>query len=206
MAPGDELISDTGTPRGLYGRYPGLRQMAVKGYYYMALSGTSMATGVAAGVVAHVLEANRDENRGGPELTPNAVKAILQYTAIPLVDDDGHAYDALTQGAGGVNAKGAIELARSIDNSAPVGSYWLTRPVDSYTEIGAATHAWAQHIVWGDDIVWSDSVFNRVEAWARNIVWGNARNIVWGNAFNIVWGNLFDVVQSRASSEELTSP
>ncbi len=54
VAPGDELISDTGTPRGLYGRYPGLRQMAVKGYYYMALSGTSMATGVAAGVVAHV--------------------------------------------------------------------------------------------------------------------------------------------------------
>ena len=79
---------------------------------------------------------------------------------------------------------------------------------DSYTAIGDATHAWAQHIVWGE------SVFNRVEAWARNIVWGNARNIVWGNAFNvvwgearnIVWGNLCDVVQSRASSEELTSP
>ena len=49
---------------------------------YMRLSGTSMAAGVASGVVALVLHANRD-------LTPNAVKAVLEYTSIPVLDDDG---------------------------------------------------------------------------------------------------------------------
>ena len=40
---------------------------------YMRLSGTSMAAGVASGVVALVLHANHG-------LTPNAVKAVLEFT------------------------------------------------------------------------------------------------------------------------------
>ena len=41
---------------------------------YLSLSGTSQAAPVVAGTVALMLQAN-------PSLTPNAVKAILQYTA-----------------------------------------------------------------------------------------------------------------------------
>ena len=67
---------------------------------YLSLSGTSMAAPVVSGTVALMLQAN-------PALTPNAVKAILQYTA-----QCPPGYDPLTQGAGFLNAKGAVELAR----------------------------------------------------------------------------------------------
>ena len=66
---------------------------------YLSLTGTSMAAPVVAGTVALMLQAN-------PNLTPNAVKAILQYTSQAYPG-----YDALTQGAGFLNAQGAVELA-----------------------------------------------------------------------------------------------
>ena len=67
---------------------------------YLSLSGTSMAAPVVSGTVALMLQAN-------PALTPNAVKAILQYTAQPYAG-----YDSLTQGTGFLNASGAVQLAR----------------------------------------------------------------------------------------------
>jgi subtilisin family serine protease len=68
---------------------------------YLSLTGTSMAAPVVTGAIALMLEANA-------ALTPNAVKAILEYTAEAR---DGYNY--LTQGAGFLNARGAVELARA---------------------------------------------------------------------------------------------
>jgi serine protease AprX len=65
---------------------------------YLTLTGTSMAAPMVSGTVALMLQAN-------PRLTPNLVKAVLEYTA----QDFG--YDALTQGAGFLNARGAVQLA-----------------------------------------------------------------------------------------------
>ena len=44
-------------------------------------------------------------------LTPNALKAVLQFTAFRLKDASGTFYDTLTQGTGEVNAEGALRLA-----------------------------------------------------------------------------------------------
>ena len=67
---------------------------------YMALSGTSQASAVVAGVAALMIQAN-------PRLTPNLIKAILEYTSQEYAG-----YSPLEQGAGFLNALGAVRLSR----------------------------------------------------------------------------------------------
>ena len=158
----------------------------------MRLSGTSMAAGVASGVVALVLQANSN-------LTPNAVKAILEYTSIPVFDDDGTRFDALAQGAGQIEVSGSVALARAINPNAPVGTPWLSTSLTPTTTIGGQPYAWSQSIIWGARRVAGENLLSEQRpGWALNIVWGEGLgseddNIVWGNRFddddNIVWGN-----------------
>ncbi len=162
---------------------------------YMRLSGTSMAAGVASGVAALVLDNN-------PHLTPNTVKAILEYTAIPVNDDTGALYDPLSQGTGQIQATGAVMLARAINPGASAGSPWLSSSFAPSTLIGGRFYTWSQSILWGNRRVIGTQLLNEQRpAWALNIVWGEGvgaedDNIVWGNNFgdddNIVWGNSFD--------------
>ena len=78
VAPGVGIESLADPHSTLYATLPGMlsrrhrSRLAFKPY--LSLSGTSMSAPVVAGTVALMLEAN-------PKLTPNAVKAILQYTA-----------------------------------------------------------------------------------------------------------------------------
>ena len=94
-----------------------------------------MSAAVVSGVVAVMVEAHRDgkHDRGDPDLGPNAVKAILQFTAFPM---DG--VDTLTQGAGALNAVGAIRLAAAIDTTSAPGEWWLTESVTPVDFIGGA--------------------------------------------------------------------
>jgi serine protease AprX len=138
---------------------------------YLSLSGTSMAAPIVSGTVALMLQAN-------PALTPNAVKAILQYTA--QVND---AYDPLTEGAGFLNTLGAVRLA---------GYYATAEPGQPYP----FQEMWGKRIVWGNHMLTGGVILPSGNAWSLGTTWGvamhaNGDNIVWGTARtgdNIVWG------------------
>jgi serine protease AprX len=112
---------------------------------YLSLTGTSMAAPVVSGTVALMLQAN-------PALTPNAVKAILQYTAEASPN-----YDVLTQGAGFLDAQGAVQLAQLFGTAAGE----------------PATASWARHLVWGKRYVWGGLLLRDSSAWATNVPWGD---------------------------------
>jgi subtilisin family serine protease len=141
---------------------------------YLSLTGTSMAAPVVSGTVALMLQAN-------PALTPNAVKAILQYTAQQYPG-----YNGLTQGAGFLNAVGAVRLARFYANAQP-GDKIPTQKM------------WSKHIIWGNHRLMGGAIDATANAFSAGTTWGAAHlddgeNIVWGTACgdaecgNIVWG------------------
>jgi hypothetical protein len=142
----------------------------------LSLSGTSMAAPVVAGTAALMLQAN-------PSLTPNAVKAILQYTA-----EERPGYDALTQGAGLLNAVGAVRLAQFFAAAEPGDAYPLQR-------------MWSKTIIWGSHRLNGGVIDPRANAYATSTTWGTSgtssgENIIWGttcedgceNLDNIIWG------------------
>jgi len=190
VSPGHNIVAVAAKNGYLYQTYP---QLKADDPNYMILSGTSMATAVTTGSVALLLEANRSANNYPyhPSLTPNAVKAILQYTAVGIHDDAGIEYDPLRKGAGSLNAKGAIDLGRAIDTSRPTGSWWLTTSPYHWTTIGGETLTWNQAIVWGSAIVGGSTIGTHETSWGTAIVWGSTNTwssaIVWGS--NIVWTN-----------------
>jgi serine protease AprX len=128
---------------------------------YLALSGTSMASPVVSGAIALMLQAN-------PSLTPNLVKAILQYTA-----EDKH-YRPLAQGAGFLNARGAVELARSF---AAGRSMARSRQGDP--------SPWSGAISWGNHRLAHGQLLPGANAWRTDVVWGSPRT---PDGLNVMWG------------------
>jgi len=135
---------------------PGTMQ---RGYLpYLSLTGTSMSAPVVAGTVALMLQAN-------PALTPNAVKAILQYTSQVYPN-----YDPLTQGAGFLNAAGAVEMSLAFADS---------------THRVADASSWSRHVIWGNQRIRGGRLAADGSAWAPGVAWGAARtpagqNVDWG--------------------------
>ncbi|HEY7285081.1 MAG TPA: S8 family peptidase, partial [Vicinamibacterales bacterium] len=138
---------------------------------YLSLSGTSMAAPVVSGTIAAMLQAN-------PALTPNAIKAILQYTAQTYAG-----YDPLTEGAGFLNGIGAVRLARFYATAQP-------------GQVVPTQQMWSRHIIWGNQQLTGGVPVATANAFALGTTWGSAKtvtgqNIVWGTMAegdNIVWG------------------
>jgi len=191
VAPGVSLVSDAPKSSALYTAYPEL--MKTKGRNnFGVLSGTSMAAAVTTGVAAVLIEANRASHPGS-FLSPNAVKAILQYSALPVDDANGDNFDVLAQGTGEINVRGASELASAIDTRFR-GFRWAVDRISPATFIGGDVEPWSRTILWGATLVSNPDLFAR-GLLDENIVWGtlarNGENIVWGTlatAENVVWG------------------
>jgi serine protease AprX len=174
VAPGAFLVSvestssnlstkytDLVVPSSLYGAPPGEKD-------YFTLSGTSMAAPVVSGIAALMLHKN-------PSLTPNLVKAVLQYTA----EDRG--YDVMTQGAGYVNAVGALEAASKITASPEQyngGDYWLSAPLSGSSLINGESVLWTGFAVWGEAVLWGGVLNSDYESlWGLSVLWGNAGSL-----------------------------
>jgi serine protease AprX len=198
VAPGVALASDAPEHSELYRIYPELRMKERKGKY-ARLSGTSMAAATATGVAALALQASRAVNndRG---ISPNALKAVLQYTAVPVRRQTGAEYEPLAQGAGQVNGPGAIAMALAINTEMPSGQPWLRMHVRPVSLIAGEFHAWSRALVWNDSVIRESDVLSvNSQFWDDNIVWGTGCDTdeaqclttVWGaaaDADNIVWG------------------
>ena len=178
VAPGTGIVSLSAPGSLLYSVKSASLVRGVFSFFtrpYMSLSGTSMAAPVVTGSVALMIQAN-------PNLTPNLVKAILQYTAQRQQN-----IDALSQGAGFLNTYGAVELARYYQ-TAQLGDRF---PHD---------RNWSRTIHWGNRLLKGGAISPIANAWELGTVWGSARdregdNIVWGTVCgdacrNIVWGTL----------------
>lgn len=157
------------------------------------LFGTSMAAATTTGVVALMLEANRSAfPAAGHDLPPNAVKAMLQFTSVPVKAPTSTAEaDLLTQGAGGVNAAGALALAHALNPGVILGDWWLATPVSESSYLGGLLWPWTRRIIWGDTLLYGQAVYANAPAWQQDIVWGDAlvwgETLVWGEA--LVWGD-----------------
>jgi len=140
---------------------------------YLSLTGTSMSAPVVAGTVALMVQAN-------PGLSPNLVKAILEYTAQPYPG-----YNALTEGAGFLNSKGAVDLARYFRYAASGSAY--PHPAE-----------WGKTIIWGNFRLHRGAISPKASAFKSGVQWGSSidlsgKNVVWGTICddacdNVVWG------------------
>jgi subtilisin family serine protease len=176
VAPGTGIVSLSSPTSTMYYSKP---QYLLSGILpgaarpYLSLTGTSMAAPVVSGAVALMLQAN-------PSLTPNLVKAILQYTAQTYPS-----YNALTQGAGFINAHGAVQLAR----------FFKTAQNGSQLSI---PREWSKHVFWGNHRISGGVIKPNANAFQAGTSWGAAfdgdgDNIVWGtllNGDNLVWGTV----------------
>jgi len=102
---------------------------AVVNRNYFEMSGSSMAAPMVSGTIALMLEAN-------PSLTPNEIKSILLATDVP--------YKNMTDTAGVINARRAVEIAKDPKKLAELPNYENTWPLSSYIVDSAATIDWAK--------------------------------------------------------------
>ena len=149
VAPGVGIESLAVAGSTIYNLYPTARlsgTLDTATLPYLSMTGTSMAAPVVSGAIALMLQAN-------PDLTPNLVKGILQYTA-----ERRPRIELTAQGAGFLNARGAVQLAMALTEDAT-----RTRVDDP--------SPWSRHILWGNQRR-GGVLSAAANAWRPDVVWG----------------------------------
>jgi len=152
VAPGVSIESLTDPSSTLFLTKPAARvwgTVTTASQPYLSLTGTSMSSPVVSGTIALMLQAN-------PALTPNLVKAILEYTAEARPE-----YDALTEGAGFLNARGAVAAAAALATGSGLAA----------SELGDTT-PWGRHIIWNNRRVAMPGIDAASPAWRTGVTWG----------------------------------
>lgn len=165
VAPGVAIESLADAHSTLYSLHPAARLWGTVDTAtapYMSLTGTSMAAPVVAGTIALMLDANA-------ALTPNLVKAILHYTA-----ETRTRFAVTAQGAGFLNARGAVQLAAALGGDIPAA-------VDPTR--------WSRQILWGNQRLRGGSITADANAWRDDVVWGASET---PEGDPIGWGTLAD--------------
>ena len=163
VAPGNRLVSNRAVNNLMATQNPGLVDVTLSlltttdGMMYM--SGTSMSSPVVTGAAALLLQVN-------PNLTPNMVKMILQYTAQPIVGAN-----SFEQGAGQLNMEGAVRLAKSFNPSmnfqtatngaSIVPTSWVAPTPTS--SIGGSNVAWSQMITTNYAFITGQSLISKYQ-------------------------------------------
>src|SRR5687767_2913393 len=142
VAPGNKIVGAAASNSSLLAAHPELdaEVSTLPTRRMMYLSGSSMATPIAAGTAALLLQANEN-------LSPSLIKAIFMYTAQPL-----SGMNMLEQGAGQLNVNGALTLARlvrtDVSSSTALGEPLLTGDVPAQqSTISGGTFFWGRGII-----------------------------------------------------------
>lgn len=199
VAPGNRVVSVLGkSATHLSNDYP----TNIVNKVYLVLSGTSMATGVASGAVADLLQAN-------PALTPDQVKAILMGSASKSFPQSSSTYDpatgitymsqydVFTIGAGYLDLQNALAEAyspppaSSIMNSSVAAFDSSSASVyfvsDEHALWGRSSSVWDTHALWGSNVF----VGTQSSLWGSSAMWGSSA--LWGSSldsgFSALWGS-----------------
>jgi hypothetical protein len=118
--------------------------------------------------------------QANPGLTPNLVKSILMYSAQIMEGPD-----LFEQGAGMLNAEGAVRLSKSVYRYAyalPAGSTLASLGLPSpQSTIAGETCLWSQSLIWGMGMLRGEAMLATQQlAYAQSLIWGIGRLDSWG--------------------------
>jgi subtilisin family serine protease len=158
IAPGNKIIEGESQGNVIIASSPQLdaTTSGLAGHRMMYMSGTSVAAPVVSGAVAILLQRN-------PSLTPNLVKAVLEYTAQPLSGSN-----SFEQGAGLLNMDGAVRLAGLVRPDIvglTTGQPLLTGALPAQqSTIAGHTFPWGRALVQRWNVITGDNLFLKYQA------------------------------------------